>query len=623
MKLKDTLGATLLALADRRWTLNRLLRLQPTVDQHWPWWAVVLRAAIWGLLLGGALYGMTTGLAGSNPRGWTFVWGFWMGLGCSATWQALTALAWNRRAAQLAGGSDSGSSERLPWWLRWLLGPAYVLLLGMALPIVLVVSVANIRAKLAWERYRAELVADGVKMTVEDLLPGTIPDEENVAMAPFFAPMLPVFAHGGPTRQSDWDRIRETIHSAHLPAGVNRDLGIVAFKQRPLDPAALQQAFRADKKFTNAVAAADSAEGLLETLRYADPQLALLREALERPHARFPISYEDNFSALLPHLAPMKGLAETLAARAGARVRVGKGAAALEDTLAILRLADVMEEEPLLISCLVSYAVRGVGYGPIWEGLKGRVWTKAELERLEAALAASDVEGAMRRGWEGERLLATDGLLEVAEKPTKLGMFTEISTGAAFPTAPVRFGRFVIYRNVVRLNRYSDVITGRRPNDPATRAAKRDLEGMLERSSDSAVLPRMDGGEGIRNPSRILADQVFPAVSTATNKTLRVLAELHVVRTAVALERFRMAKGVYPAALTELKPAYLAEALLDPYTGEPFRYERSADGRFRLWSLGINRRDDGGVLGAKAYAKDTPAAEPDDLCWAYEPVATK
>jgi hypothetical protein len=201
-------------------------------------------------------------------------------------------------------------------------------------------------------------------------------------------------------------------------------------------------------------------------------------------------------------------------------------------------------------------------------------------------------------------------------------MFAEFSMGNAIPTAPARFARFIIYRNVIRLNRYSDVIAGRRPNDPATQEAKQDLVGMMEGSSDSAV-PRMGEGDGIRNPSRILADQIFPAVNNATNKTLRVLSELRVVRTAIALERFHLAKGAYPAVLGELTPAYLAEALPDPYTGEAFRYERSADGRFRLWSLGINRRDDGGALGTKAYSKDAPATDPDDLCWAYQPVGAQ
>ncbi|MSU36069.1 MAG: hypothetical protein EXS36_13395 [Pedosphaera sp.] len=31
-------------------------------------------------------------------------------------------------------------------------------------------------------------------------------------------------------------------------------------------------------------------------------------------------------------------------------------------------------------------------------------------------------------------------------------------------------------------------------------------------------------------------------------------------------------------------------------SGQPFRYERTADGRFRLWSVGWNGKDDGGTV---------------------------
>src|SRR5262249_27685323 len=52
---------------------------------------------------------------------------------------------------------------------------------------------------------------------------------------------------------------------------------------------------------------------------------------------------------------------------------------------------------------------------------------------------------------------------------------------------------------------------------------------------------------------------------------LRAKAMLRNAYTAVALERFHLAKGKWPETLAELTPHYLAEVPLDPFDGAPLR----------------------------------------------------
>ena len=65
-------------------------------------------------------------------------------------------------------------------------------------------------------------------------------------------------------------------------------------------------------------------------------------------------------------------------------------------------------------------------------------------------------------------------------------------------------------------------------------------------------------------------------------------------RTAVAVERYRQRTGSLPKALDDLESDQRG-AMNDPYSGEPLRYKMTANS-FLVYSVGSNRRDDGGNL---------------------------
>ena len=53
---------------------------------------------------------------------------------------------------------------------------------------------------------------------------------------------------------------------------------------------------------------------------------------------------------------------------------------------------------------------------------------------------------------------------------------------------------------------------------------------------------------------------------------------------ALALERFRLATGGLPETLDQLVPEYLEAVPVDPFEGNPIRYERRPNARFALWA---------------------------------------
>ncbi len=111
------------------------------------------------------------------------------------------------------------------------------------------------------------------------------------------------------------------------------------------------------------------------------------------------------------------------------------------------------------------------------------------------------------------------------------------------------------------------------------------LDKALARAYDPAVLARTWIGE------RAQYSQADPFESCETIHIFeaRSRAQLLAARAAIAVERYRLARGVMPAALADLVPAYLPEVPMDPFNGEPLRFATS-DVAYAIFSV-----DDDGI----------------------------
>jgi hypothetical protein len=71
------------------------------------------------------------------------------------------------------------------------------------------------------------------------------------------------------------------------------------------------------------------------------------------------------------------------------------------------------------------------------------------------------------------------------------------------------------------------------------------------------------------------------------------LAELRSAMTALAVERYRLARGEWPRDLAALVPTYLKDVPNDPYDGRPLRYRPTADGVV-IYCVGSDQADNQG-----------------------------
>jgi hypothetical protein len=94
----------------------------------------------------------------------------------------------------------------------------------------------------------------------------------------------------------------------------------------------------------------------------------------------------------------------------------------------------------------------------------------------------------------------------------------------------------------------------------------------------------------------------MPGFANALRKTAFAQTCADSAAIACALERYRRAHGVFPASLDDLTakgntPSTLSHKLpSDVINGQPLHYRLTENGRYVLYSVGWNEKDDGGTI---------------------------
>jgi hypothetical protein len=90
-----------------------------------------------------------------------------------------------------------------------------------------------------------------------------------------------------------------------------------------------------------------------------------------------------------------------------------------------------------------------------------------------------------------------------------------------------------------------------------------------------------------------IVKELAPSLTRVTIRDLRARAHLDLARTALAVERYRLATGRLPGQLEDLVPQCLDRVPTDLFDGRPIRYERLSRG-YVVYSVGEDGYDDGG-----------------------------
>lgn len=492
--------------------------------------------------------------------------------------------------------------------------------------VALFYAVEDWRGRQAWHNYKRAQEARGERFDLASVAPPPVPSDHNFFETPLWSDLHFVTTNGQ-TLWSDPNRDSNVIFSVFGPNGNNAPDTVKRDKEQRVDFPAWQAFYRGSNnvfaapggRTTNYFPVAKepqtpAADVLLALSKFNDNRQLLIASSA-RPQARFWINYEAGFGMLLPHLKRVKSTAQYLSVHANASLKNGDHQTALEDLHLSFRLIEAVRNEPILISQLVRIAAFEITLQPLWEGLGDRLWTEPELTRIEADLAKLDFLADYQFAMRGERgcALWTVGYLQDSGNA---GLIFDGPGPNGEPAPPADlelFLRYAIFRLIPSgwfdQNKLSLARLYERYLLPVVDPAQR------------TVLPaaclRAQSAAGLQHPrpydmfSRIM----LPSLASLAEKSARAQTSLNQARLACALERYRLANGQFPVTLNVLTPKFIETLPHDVITGHPFKYRRTDDGQFLLYSVGWNGTDDGGQIAlTKNAARNWHAG---DWVWRY------
>jgi len=461
----------------------------------------------------------------------------------------------------------------------------------------------------AWDQFRRAGEARGEHYDWGRLTPPPVPDDQNFALTPMvescYGQMLDRTGHEIRPRNTKlvnrlemhyWSDVKNYTYTDRLN---DWNMG------KRTDLAALQRYYRAIAAKTNrfqvpAQPQSPAADVLL-ALSTFEATIEELRQAAQRPYARFPLEYdkEEPMEILLPHLPSLKSCGQVLNLRATAELQTGRSEQALADEKLLLRLADSLHNEPFLISQVFRRTMVQMMLQPVWEGLADHHWTDTQLAGLEVELAKLDFLTDYAKSMQDEMGFLTRFTQYVRLHPGDYYQLTHFNVGLSsseiskpeFLVAVLTHWHLVpsgwFYQNQLRCGRCVAEFYL-----PAVEVKTHTFKPALVRQAEAFLKEERQH----LTPFNIMECEFMPTPNKAAIDFAHAQCSVDLARVAMGLERYRLAQGRYPDSLAELAPLYLKQVPNDVIGGQPLHYRLTEDGRFTLYSVGWNEMDDGGTV---------------------------
>jgi hypothetical protein len=488
---------------------------------------------------------------------------------------------------------------------RILLWAAVVLVAAILLPVLW-----HYQLKAAVDRYRAELKARGEPMELVQALPPAVPPQEDGTG--FFLKAAALL------------HTNRTVLDSNRPPSMRMvapGKAMVGWKQ-------------ADVRDPGRHGSTNSWDEIAAAVAQDAAAIASLRESISRPKFDFHIAYEKGFadSSFFTnlHLVESKRFSQLLSSSAALNLHGGRTGEAVKDIQATLVLSENLHRERIAISELVGIAVAAIAQGATWDVLQSTNVTDGELAALQQhwgrvnywsshmdALTMERLCGdAMLKQWRSSQAEMLKSLGIGAEVRNVMGLQAEeepsVISKAKLSAQLFLWRYWWSYTDELRSQRglavLRDTIRFAQTNGSCVAALKQqnvELDalgiGQLENSLEGALSSKGPNFHSLLSESVVSEGQIFRRVFIAETMS-------RMTATAIALKRFHLRRGHYPAQLAELTPELLPSVPLDPADGQPLSYRLESDGTFRLYSIGEDGVDDRG---------DARPAKGQSLYWQY------
>ncbi len=476
------------------------------------------------------------------------------------------------------------------------LAPGCLLGLGivvssMALIPIAIYTLAYVQGKRAehkWAVFKAHWEAQGEIFDLNKLTPPEISDKENFATAPIISEL---FDETKPPRLSmlnfdEIPKLKKPTTSVQSPT-ISNDSRRALGAPKPLVNYLKNPSQAANEK--------EAAVIILKALKPLEPILSELNEASIRSKANFPIDYTQPFAANFEYVRLLLDSIKTISLRSRARMVLGDSTGARADLTTIFNLEFLIGSQPSLISHLVEATTSKIVLSIIWQGLQSSAYTTADLHQIHESLQKQKLKPRLVRSLRFERA----SILAVIDSLDKKASVTNPVDEKLIPINRVVVAMkslglsssFILknklsYSKFIQEHGLSDgnIINWEGLNVASSLNAKNDLKKITAHP----VLGK--------NPYSIIVGLMGPAYVKIVQSSTQTATRIDLARVAIALELYQREHGNYPATLAPLAPQYIAELPLDLVTGKPLHYRIKADGTPLIYSVGLNKIDEKGLL---------------------------
>jgi hypothetical protein len=300
---------------------------------------------------------------------------------------------------------------------------------------------------------------------------------------------------------------------------------------------------------------------------------------------------------LMPESSNARSAAKTLAASMRIEAAAGNGDEAVRNFAQMLALARTISLQPTLIFGVISVAIETLAFTELRSLLMEHEFTAGQCEAMLTAMDRHRIAG-LEHALEAERVSFHDMIQRHFSDDGKgdgyaVSQAAETPGGGARAPSPVRAldslaARFYLpsRRQVVAV--YDDFM-----DRLLAEAALRPIERWKRGFDTSSFVSRL-------SHRYQLVAVVIPAIGKAIEVWEVSDQQREATRLMIHLARYRTKHGVYPATLEDLVPEFLTSVPHDLRYDTPFGYRllENDDHRrpFLLYSYGVNREDDGGVV---------------------------
>ena len=262
---------------------------------------------------------------------------------------------------------------------------------------------------------------------------------------------------------------------------------------------------------------------------------------------------------LLEHAQHARVVASVLLADALVRAADRDGLGSVQAGYALMNLSRYHQDEPFLICQLVRVAIRSLG-----------------IIALERALTCANVP---------------DDALNLLQQMLEL-------EGAAFPLrVALRGERANIDALATSVAKGDMTWPGAKLSDEDVAWCIRQLNTAIDVTVKPVAKQHVEwqtlSTEIARGSQTALS--IMPNIEKVRTALVRSVAQMRSAAIAVAVERYRRAKGDWPSDLKQLVPDYMKALPEDPYTGEQFRYARVNEG-VTVYAVGKGTTDSKGAF---------------------------